>query len=154
MTDENSSAEGSSREALDHAWRWFELHARQRLQLVNFFLLSGAFLTSAYAVALDAGYPEVSVAVALIGALTAVYFWLIGERVRLLLKAGECAMKQFERRLAANAGTEEIKLVERVERPETRWMKYSTVIRLLHLTLGLGFAVGFFFALAVAFGCA
>ena len=151
MTDENSNAEGSSREALDHAWRWFELHARQRLQLVNFFLLSEAFLTSAFAVALDAGYPEVSVAVALIGAVTAVYFWLIGERVRALLKAGERAMAPFEEKLASSTGTDQIRLVAIVERPETR-VKYSTAIRFIHATFGVGFALAFGYAFALVCG--
>ena len=140
-----------SREALDHAWRWFELHARQRLQLVNFFLLSEAFLGSAYALALDAGRPIVSCAFALIGALTPIYFCLIEQRVRALLKAGEQAMEPFEEALASSTGTRAIRLVKGVEQPEAR-VKYSTAIRFIHATFGIGFALAFGYALALVCG--
>jgi hypothetical protein len=34
--------------ALDHAWNWFNLHAGQRMQTFNFFLIATAFLIAAY----------------------------------------------------------------------------------------------------------
>src|SRR5882757_915360 len=37
---------------LDHAWQWFTLHATQRMQAVNFFLVATAFLSTAYVAAL------------------------------------------------------------------------------------------------------
>jgi hypothetical protein len=39
--------------ALDHAWNWFSLHAAQRMQTFNFFLVAIAFLVAAYASLLD-----------------------------------------------------------------------------------------------------
>jgi hypothetical protein len=53
--------------ALEHAWNWFNLHAAQRMQTFNFFLVATAFLIAAYASLLEK-LPLAALAVALIGA--------------------------------------------------------------------------------------
>ena len=151
MTEEGPRAGEYNRDALDHAWRWFELHARQRLQLVNFFLLSAAFLSSGYAVTL-ADYPRVSAVLALIGLAMAVFFWLVERRVRALLKAGERAMAKSEQRLARATGIKEIRLVRSVENANTSFPKYSTTITGVYLIFGAAFLSGIVFAVTRCWG--
>jgi len=37
-----------AKQAREHAWNWFALHATQRLQAFNFFVVATAFLIAAY----------------------------------------------------------------------------------------------------------
>jgi len=53
--------------ALDHAWNWFVLHVRQRMQCFNYFLIASAFLFAAYGTLLKEN-PWASFATGLIGA--------------------------------------------------------------------------------------
>ena len=46
--------------ALEHAWQWFALHARQRMQCVNFFLVAVAFLAAAFVTGLKDDYYAVA----------------------------------------------------------------------------------------------
>lgn len=39
--------------AHEHAWEWFALHATQRMQAFNYFLVGTAFLFAAYGTLLD-----------------------------------------------------------------------------------------------------
>jgi hypothetical protein len=36
------------KELREHAWSWFSMHAQQRMQTLNFFLIAMAFLAAAY----------------------------------------------------------------------------------------------------------
>jgi hypothetical protein len=42
-----------AKQAREHAWNWFALHATQRMQAFNFFVVATAFLIAAYASLLD-----------------------------------------------------------------------------------------------------
>ncbi len=50
---DKSDAAISEKQAFDHAWNWFSLHAGQRMQSFNFFLIATAFLFAAYGSTLD-----------------------------------------------------------------------------------------------------
>jgi hypothetical protein len=42
-----------AKQAREHAWNWFALHATQRMQAFNFFVVATAFLIAAYASILE-----------------------------------------------------------------------------------------------------
>src|SRR5438552_14800921 len=84
--------------ALDHSWKWFELHARQRLQAVNFFLIATAFLVKAYVDTIP--HPFMGAAIALIGIIISACFYLFEIRIRQLVKAGENALIPVQQLLA------------------------------------------------------
>ena len=67
---------------LDHACKWFELHAGQRMQLVNFWLVAMAFVVAALATAFSSGLPELAVFVALSGAVATFAFSKLELRIR------------------------------------------------------------------------
>jgi hypothetical protein len=104
----------------DHAWDWFALHAAQRMQSFNYFLVATAFLFAAYANLFEK-HPDASTVVALMGAWLGFWFNLIDHRSRQLLKAGERALAVSEERLATLANMDEIELVKAVERPVGRF---------------------------------
>ncbi len=136
--------------ALDHAWDWFELHAGQRMQCVNFFLVAIAFLIAAFVTALkEKDYP-LAVAVGLLGAWLSWWFHRLELRTKELVKGGEAAMKQSQRQLAEDTGVEALEILKRVETPEKKWTSYGDVLRMLHWTTLVAFLVGSAYALYLA----
>ena len=46
-----------AKQAREHAWNWFALHATQRMQAFNFFVVATAFLIAAESEARRTGIP-------------------------------------------------------------------------------------------------
>jgi hypothetical protein len=82
----------------DQAWKYFELHASQRLTIFNFYIA----LCSAITAGLVASYskdflhPLVRTLFGVLLILFSVVFWKLDERVKLLIKNAEGALKFFE----------------------------------------------------------
>jgi len=102
--------------ALDHAWNWFNLHAGQRMQTFNFFLIATAFLIAAYASLLEK-LPLAALAVALIGAWIAFWFTRLDNRTRQLIDAGEDVLKACQESLAKSTNIPALEILRKVEKP-------------------------------------
>lgn len=135
------------KEGLDHAWNWFSLHASQRLQGVNFFLVALAFLSGAYVSALHFELNAIAAGVAALALIFSVAFYMLESRIRELLKAGEAALKPAQKKLAELTGITQFRISEAVEKPRFRVTAYSKVFRALFLStiitsaLGTGYAI-------------
>ena len=70
----------------DYAWNWFALHAAQRMQTFNFFLVATAFLIAGYASLLEK-HRGAAFGVALLGAWLTFWFHRLDTRSRQLVKA-------------------------------------------------------------------
>jgi hypothetical protein len=136
-----------TRDAMNHAWNWFALHAGQRMQMVNFFLLAVAFLVTGYVAALTKDLHAGAVGIGLLGAWIALSFHRLELRTKELVKAGEAAMKDFERRLAEKSGVQELEIVKRVEKTGKNWTSYGKVLPTLHWTIFAAFLAGSVYAL-------
>src|SRR5207302_790594 len=62
-----------AKQAREHAWNWFALHAAQRMQTFNFFIVATAFLIAAYASLLEK-HPGAAAVLAAVGAWIAFWF--------------------------------------------------------------------------------
>lgn len=133
--------------AIDHAWEWFSLHAEQRMQAVNFYLIAAAFISNAFVNALKDTNFVVAAGVGIMGAFIAFIFLMLEQRVRSLVKAGEGALISGEKQLAKDSQIPEIEILTRVEIPAKWTWSYSKVIRYLYGLTGLGFFAGFIYAL-------
>jgi hypothetical protein len=98
--------------ALDHAWRCYELRMSCGLQLLNFFMLAIAVITTAYVSALKARDDVVSVAVALIGAAVTVSAYLAGLRQDNVARMALAPIQEVEGRLADALDLESLRIVE------------------------------------------
>ena len=104
--------------ALDHAWRYFALHAQQRISVFNFFVVLSGILATGIGAGIQAGKSMAPV-VAILGALLALFsyvFYRLDGRGSELVKLGEEALvagenlcipsyarivaKEYERRLS------------------------------------------------------
>lgn len=130
---------------MDHAWEWFTLHATQRMQAVNFFLVATAFLSTAFVAALR--FPVVAVGVSALGALFSLVFYRFEIRIQELLKAGEKALYPAQQKLADLTGVQEFRICEAVESARRPFTKYSSVIRTLYGSTAVGFLLGLIYAI-------
>jgi hypothetical protein len=138
-----------AKQAREHAWDWFALHAAQRMQTFNFFLVATAFLIAAYASLLEKHGGAAS-GVALIGAWLAFWFNRLDARTRQLVKAGERALAASEAQLAATAGIADLNIVETVEQPDPGTSSYRRVIKVIQWTMFAVFLLGGGYAVWVA----
>ena len=151
-TQPEDRAQEINRVALDHAWDWFALHARQRMQCVNFFLVAVAFLATAYGTALTKDLHGLAVGICVLGVLISHCFHRLDQRTRDLVEAGREAIKPLQQRLAHAASIEDLEILKRVEREkqEKKGTSYSAILRMVHWATILAFLVGGVYALYLA----
>lgn len=80
--------------ALEHAWRYFALHAQQRMSVFNFFVILSGILATGIGAGLQAGRPMAPV-VAILGTLLALLsfvFYQLDRRGAELVKLAEAAL--------------------------------------------------------------
>ncbi len=85
------SAEVSADKALDHAWRYFTLHAQQRISVFNFFVVLSGIIATGIGAGLQAGKPMAPVVLSL-GLLLALFsfvFYKLDQRGSQLVKLSE-----------------------------------------------------------------
>jgi hypothetical protein len=136
--------------ALDYTWGWFALHSNQRMQLMNYLILSFAFATAAYATA--AGWKQfwVAAGVALIGVLISVVFERLDVRTRQLVQVSEKTLIAIEHELAQRAHLSDLDFVD-VVATRPRFTSYRSVLRVLTRVGAATFLAGLVFALIKAF---
>lgn len=93
------------RRAHDHAWRYFELHAGQRLTLFNFFTVLTGFATAGIAATLQgsARFSILGVALGALLVLLSFVFWKLDQRAAFLVKHAEAVQKLAEAELLPEA---------------------------------------------------
>ena len=82
----------------DYSFRYFELHAKQRMSTFNFFIVLSAFLTTAFVATCQAdfSYPSMSFLISLNMMLVAIIFWKLDQRVRFLIQHAESVLESLE----------------------------------------------------------
>lgn len=84
--------------SMDHAWKYFELHAQQRMMVFNFFLAISGLIAAGIGVGLQAG-GKFSGLVSLLGcflSLVSLIFWKLDQRVSAMIKLAEDAIVYLE----------------------------------------------------------
>ena len=131
-----------------YAWNWFALHAGQRLQLVNFWLVAVAFLAAAFVQAQISHLRPISAGVALIGAVASIAFQRLDVRTHQLSRVAEEALREFETEWVAQGSSGLVALVARShEVRKSRLNSYRIVIQGLQLSVAAMFAGAFIYTL-------
>jgi hypothetical protein len=143
------SKELRAEELRAYAWNWFAMHAEQRLQLVNFWLVAVAFLAAAFVQSQINHARIIAAGVALIGAVASVAFQRLDIRTRQLSQIAEDALREFEDEWVAQGASGLIALVKRSHQErKSRIDSYRTIIQGLQLSVALVFMAAFIYALA------
>ncbi|PSL93753.1 hypothetical protein [Pseudomonas sp. R9.37] len=125
---------------IDHAWRYFELHAQQRMTVFNFYLAISGLIAAGVGVCLQQG-SKFSFLASLLGVflgLVSFLFWKLDQRVSELIKLAESTLCKIE--LAT--GNDEIlifskeRLVSRKGGLFSIWT-YGRCFRMTFLSVGL-----------------
>jgi len=84
--------------ALEHGWRYFELHANQRMALFNFFLVLSGLVAAGLAASLQEGsyFITLGIVFGLFLIVISFVFWKLDQRVSFLLKHSEAAIATLE----------------------------------------------------------
>jgi hypothetical protein len=136
------------KELREHAWTWFSMHAQQRMQTLNYFLIAMAFLATAYGASV-AKTPPVASAVAFTGFLVSAAFNRLDFRNRELVKHGEAALRKVEERYEQLTQWPEVRLVDRAEKPRVAFLgTFRWSILFIETILAAAFLVGAFYALS------
>ena len=126
----------------EYAWRWFDMHARQRVTMFNFFLLSTGVLANAYGILLREGFYWQSAAVAVIGAFAGLVSCFLDVRNSQLVDMGEEALKKVEQEYLApvvegGQSLHEYAILSTEKQPPL-WQKHKCLIRSLEMVAVFG----------------
>jgi hypothetical protein len=134
--------------AQTYAWNWFALHAGQRLQLVNFWLVAVAFLASAYVQARSNHLTAIAFGVSITGVVSSVAFVRLDVRTRQLVQVAENALRYFEESGIAAGMDEVTELVKAShEVRQSRFDSYRVIIQGLQLSVACIFVLAAVFSL-------
>ncbi|HCF1770727.1 RipA family octameric membrane protein [Pseudomonas aeruginosa] len=84
--------------SIEHAWKYFELHAQQRMTVFNFFLAIAGLVAAGIGVGLQQG-SQFSILVSLLGfflVFVSFIFWKLDQRVSSMIKLAEAALCHLE----------------------------------------------------------
>ncbi len=82
----------------EHAWKYFELHAQQRITVFNFFLAISGLVATGVGICLQqgGGFTYVSSFLCLFLMFVSFLFWKLDQRVSLLIKEAELTLSCIE----------------------------------------------------------
>jgi hypothetical protein len=133
--------------ALNHAQAWFQFHATQRLNFMNYFVVALAFLSAAYVGALTREVHGVAAGVCLVGIAVSTAFFLLDLRNRELTRAGERPLRELQGRLATALDVDSLRIIEAIDQPRRRWMSEGNIIRSMHVLTIFAFILAGWYAL-------
>lgn len=132
---------GAESDAQAYAWGWFALHSGQRLQLVNFWLVSVAFLVAAFVQARSNHLSAVAVGVCIAGATSSLAFMRLDIRTRQLIQVAEAALRHLEQKRTTDGLSEVAELVRASHCNRHRLSSYRIIIQGLQLSIALLFCM-------------
>jgi hypothetical protein len=133
--------------AIEHLRSYFENRRSQRLQVINYFLLSIAFMSAAYVTALSNKLNGVAAVLPIIGIGVTAGFWWSDMASRTFLHLTDEPLLILERRLADRLGVPELNLMKRSKRLVTwknspsRLVSTMYLLAIVVLTLGTVYAL-------------
>lgn len=86
---------------LEHAWRYFELHANQRIIIFNYFLIISGALSAGLATTLQGSqrFSSLGIMLGMLLIVVSFIFWKLDQRVSYLIKHAESVITDLEQYL-------------------------------------------------------
>ena len=133
--------------ALNHAWAVYELYANQRHSVVNYHLITTAFLTNAFILAINHGRVTLAVTVCLMGMATSFGAILNDLRLNVIMTATEKPIKDLQAQLASATSLDSLKIMEAAKYPRSHWRKRGVMARNFYGMIGVSFCIGAIYAI-------
>jgi hypothetical protein len=143
MTDPATDNKAIDEVALDHAWKWFEYHATQRMTMIRFYVIAAGGIAAGTGYLLTSHENFLAGALAVIGAITTLAFKRLDKRVSDLVRLGEEALSPEQAKMgtALNSKAFEICRLAAAKPVGAHFYTYGENFRLLFAVIALGFAV-------------
>lgn len=130
---------------LEHAWRYFELHANQRIILFNYFLVVSGALSAGLATALQGSqrFSSLGIALGILLIVISFIFWKLDQRASHLIKHAESVIADLEQNSPnkkAHIFRLELKKSEDVLIKDYWWSRhwtYGSSFRFIFITMAL-----------------
>lgn len=100
MSDDGSSIEIIE---VEHAWKYFELHSKQRMTLFNYFVATSGLIVAAIGASAQTRYTVVLGALGILLTTVSWIFWKLDQRMSFLVKHAEKKYHIIEKCLLKNA---------------------------------------------------
>ena len=131
----------------DYAWRWFSLHAKQRVTMFNYFLVASGILANAYGVLLREELYGPGLAVAIIGFFACLVLIGLDTRNDRLVKLGEDVLRTIEEAhlfqpepKSPHKDSPHNGILDRDSHFQSHWcLRHETLIRALEVVGAVGF---------------
>jgi hypothetical protein len=107
--------------ALDHAWRWHEFRSNSGLQVLNFYLLAVAVLSTAYVSAINARRYDIAAVVAILGCAVSCATYMVGLRQREVANMAEAPLSEIQDRLATQLTIPSLRMTSKAEETRQTW---------------------------------
>jgi len=141
--------------AWEHAWKYFNVHATQRMSVFNFYLILVGLLTAGMVKTFERDFPFPWLGCVLGATLVIMsfIFWRFDERTRFLIRCGEDALKILEGPLRETESDAKLQIFSREAAltPTFRhWYWPTTYTECLRLTFALFALLGLLGAVVAA----
>lgn len=123
--------------AAKHAWDWFALHAAQRMQTVNFFIVFEAALLAGAGVAMKEKITALTLISGAGAIVLAIVFFFLERRVRQLVKIGEDALRSEQDRLAEDLKNPNLRMFALADRAAEIQFTYGKLFPFMFIFFGL-----------------
>lgn len=134
----------NSEQAVEHAWKYFELHSNQRITMFNYFLFIIAGLGTAIGVSFQSAstFAYIGIFLSIFLSITSFVFWKLDQRTSFLIKQSEEVFKKLERNSSIDIGifcNEESNLSKANMEKNfvTKIITYGLIFRSTFLIMGL-----------------
>ncbi|WEI14056.1 hypothetical protein PX668_01700 [Acinetobacter soli] len=134
----------NSEQAVEHAWKYFELHSNQRITMFNYFLFIIAGLGTAIGVSFQSAstFAYLGIFLSIFLSITSFVFWKLDQRTSFLIKQSEEVFKKLERNSSIDIGifcNEESNLSKANMEKNfvTKIITYGLIFRSTFLIMGL-----------------
>lgn len=133
--------------ASSQAVSWFNIHARQRLVLVNFYILIGVGITG-FNITTDQNSSFLLVYSGVVLIVISVLFKLLDLRISFLIKCAENSLQSIQSLLAESIDMPEVSIIEHVDgKSQITFRVCFNLLFLMGLLTGVGFVLGFLYEL-------
>ena len=132
-----------NKDGLEYAFRYFDLHAKQRMTVFNFFLAISGVLVGLIAASLsgDDKYPLAGLALSIFLLTLSYIFWQLDIRTSFLIKHAERALEISERELFSkrfrlvSEEDNEFQIFQKSKRGLAKGISYSRALRAIFLLM-------------------
>lgn len=150
----------NSDQAVEHAWKYFELHSNQRTTLFNYFLFIMAGLGAALGAIFQASnkLSYIGVFISIFIVLVSIIFWKLDDRTSFLIKQSEQVFQRLERNSSVDIGIfcNEDANLEKANKNRNflnKIITYGKLFRLTFLITGIIGVLGIILFILISLGC-